>query len=46
MSLIHKTFSEGKKIGSKEVIRWVTESPELREFFVFIEAGNKKIISK
>ena len=46
MGLIHKTFTKGSKIGSKELIRWVVETPDLREFFAFIEAGNAKITLK
>lgn len=43
MSHIHKTFSKGQKIYPKDIIRWVTESSELREFFTFVEACLTKI---
>lgn len=46
LGLIHKTFVKGNKIGSKEIIRWISETPEMREFFSFIEAGNSKITLK
>ena len=38
--LLRMTFAKDTKIGPKELIRWVVESPELRAFFVFIEKMN------
>ena len=30
-------FPKDAKLGSKEIIRWVVESPDLRKFFEFID---------
>ena len=38
--LLKMTFPKNPKIGCKELIRWVTESPDLREFFSFVEVVN------
>ena len=46
LKFIHVTFQKKQKVSSKELIRWVTETAQLREFFSFIDAGNKKIITK
>ena len=38
--LLRMTFPKNPMIGSKELIRWVTESPDLREFFSFVDVIN------
>ena len=47
LKLINVTFQkDNKKVGSKELIRWVTETQQLKEFFAFIDVVNAKIIIK
>ena len=44
--LLRMTFPKNTKIGAKELICWVVESPELREFFVFVDSVNQRITTK
>ena len=44
--LLKMTFPKNPKIGVKELIRWVTESTELREFFTFVDVIIKRITMK